>query len=338
MEATRADDAPLGAMSPACLGRVKSVAARAGLLLFGIAVGLSIAETMLRFLRPDETFGAGTEMPWMRTSAAYFEIDPDFGFRPAFGDYYSGKTGAISNDYPLTKRPGVERVLYIGDSVTRRGRIVEALRSVYGDDDFEHWNAGVESFNTVQEVAYYRRFNRVIEPDHVVLTFHNNDFSTTPIAFLNDSGELVVYSSAASRVGVNPTLLRHSSLYRLLLSATMGTGDDGALFEDQVRAALTELRGLAEADGARLTVLVLPILKGRARWSREEVRNHETALRILADLGIRHFDLTGPLEEASARGVPINEVPGDTWHPSDQVARVFAEYLHEQGLLEVPDR
>jgi hypothetical protein len=43
--------------------------------------------------------------------------------------------------------------------------------------------AGVESFNTVQEVAYDRSFNRFIRLDHVILTFHLNDFETTPVAF-----------------------------------------------------------------------------------------------------------------------------------------------------------
>ena len=240
----------------------------------------------------------------------------------------------------MAKPDSVERVLYIGDSVTHRGRIVGALKALYGDAHYEHWNAGVESFNTVQEVEYYRSYNRAIRPDHIVLTLHNNDFGITPVAFLNSDGQPVVYSLGGARFRVNKTLLQHSSIYqlilryRLILSATLQKDDDSVLFEGQVREALAELRGLAHEDGARLTVLVLPILEAQEDWTASERRNHDTAIRLLEALGIRYFDLLEPLEDALERGIETNEKAGDSWHPGDEVAQVFAGHLLRRQLLE----
>ena len=146
-------------------------AARIGLILFGLAVGLAGVEASLRLLRPTGMFGTAAELSWMRRDGvrSAFVVDPEFGFRPVFGVEYS-ETGTLLNDYGVVKPAGVGRVLYLGDSVTRRGRIIRALMRVYDQRKLEHWNAGVETFNTVQEVEYYERYNRTIRPDHVILT------------------------------------------------------------------------------------------------------------------------------------------------------------------------
>ncbi len=302
-----------------------------GLTLFGLMAGVAGAEVLLRTVSPDETFGAARELPWMRATHG-FTIDPAFGFRPVFGRDYQA-TGTRRNAYSQAKADSVERVLYIGDSVTRRGRIVRALESVYGDTRYEFWNAGVESFNTVQEVEYYRRYNRPLRPDHIILTFHNNDFGTTPVTFRDDRGRLVVYEPGTPELELSPLLFRYSMIYRLIVGFTLNAGKDDIAYEDEVRDALRQLKRMAASDGARLTVLVLPILKEFGTWSPEERRRHAAAIRILRDLDIRHYDLLPPLERALELGVDPMETPGDPWHPSDDVAAFFASYLSERGVL-----
>jgi hypothetical protein len=138
------------------------------------------------FKASHRAFGGARNFPSSgaaRDNLSTFVIDPDFGFRPILPSGSYTRFGTLANGYAEAKRPGVTRLLFIGDSVTRRGHIVEALKSHYGSQEYEYWNAGVESFNTVQEVEYYRRFNRAIQPDHVILTFHLNDFETTPVWF-----------------------------------------------------------------------------------------------------------------------------------------------------------
>ncbi len=52
----------------------------------------------------------------------------------------------------------MQRVLFLGDSVTARGGIIAELASLYGNEQFEYWNAGVESYDTCQEVRYFERY------------------------------------------------------------------------------------------------------------------------------------------------------------------------------------
>src|SRR5688572_18633078 len=49
--------------------------------------------------------------------------DRELGARPVLDGKSYGAHGALVNDYPLERRPGVERLLFVGDSVTRRGKI-----------------------------------------------------------------------------------------------------------------------------------------------------------------------------------------------------------------------
>ena len=151
-------------------------------------------EAVLRITHQYATFGAATELPWMRNNSQdfsqIFTIDPDFGFRPILGTGGYTEYGTSPNTYPVQKRPGITRLLFIGDSVTGRGRIIEAIKQIYDDEVFEYWNAGVESFNTIQEVRFYQRYNAAVYPDHVILTFHLNDFEPTPVAFFTGRQEV----------------------------------------------------------------------------------------------------------------------------------------------------
>jgi hypothetical protein len=318
----------------------------AALLL--IVVGLSSVifilaiEVFHRFKAPYRALGGAQELPQFRRGApdrlSAFVVDPDFGFRPILDNGNYTRFGTLANGYSEAKRPGVTRLLFIGDSVTRRGQIVEALRAQYGPQNYEYWNAGVESFNTVQEVAYYKRFNRPIQPDHVILTFHLNDFETTPVAFREADGTLVVYAPNRPIQRLNPWLFRHSYTYRYwlgLLSPKKAARSD---IIEEVRASLADLsRGVA-LDNARLTVLVLPILRPLNDWKPEYIKYRRLILEMLESLRLRHFDLLTPLNEALADGAVVTETGDDLfWHPSRDAAAYFAKYLRTRQLLEGVD-
>lgn len=97
--------------------------------------------------------------------------------------------------------------------------------------------------------------------------------------------------------------------------------------------ALRRLRDTTAADGTRLSVIVLPLLKPLAEWSPEELSRRSSITTILRDLGVRTFDLVPALEDAIARGLPLTETTGDVWHPSDPAAQAFAALLRDRGLL-----
>src|SRR6185503_7741553 len=174
--------------------------------------------------------------------------------------------GAHWNDYALAKPEAKQRLLFIGDSVTDRGKLVTALAELLGDG-YEYWNAGVVGYTTTQELAYYRDYLGSIPADHVILTFHLNDYETTPVVFEMD-GE---YVSVHSRIGhsyPNPWLLKNSYIYRFAWSWVVSrTGAErDASIEAEVADGLRALRDLVHERGADLTVLVLPWLTERSTW------------------------------------------------------------------------
>lgn len=306
----------------------KKLTGRLALLLFGLLLGLLAGELLLRRAGLQTFTGATHPMNLGPDPLQVMALDDKLGFMPRIGpkERY-GLYGCLPNDYDVSDRGDRERLLFIGDSVTHRAKIIEGLRKLYGDRNYEYWNAGVESFNTVQELALYRRSNREIRPDHVILTFHNNDFLQTPVAYHHE-GRLhlgVPLTGASSR-----WLLKNSALYRTYVLLTTSR----TLVEtDQVEQSLAELKKAAEADGAKLSVVLLPILAPPAEWNSAEKESREYSLQILKSLDLPVYDLLGTLEKALSDGVNAEEVPGDTWHPSQELADRFAEFLKSKDLL-----
>jgi len=313
----------------------RTAGARAALLFVSLGLAVLLCELALRAFSPGGGFGAAEELPWLRGAdrSRLFVLDPDFGFRPALGNELFDVYGAHRNEYDVEDRAGRERVLFLGDSVTARGHILEALRQRYGESDFEYWNAGVDSFNTVQEVAFYRKFNAAIQPDHVVLTFHLNDLETTPVAFRDERGELMVYALNQPARQVNRWWFEHSHLYRLWLGSVQDAGGRFDTLAREAEDALSSLKGELAEDEIRLTVIVLPLFERPERWSAGHKRARQRILAFLRREGIAHVDLLPALRRAFAEGVGVQEAPGDTFHPSPGVARVFAEVLQDGGLL-----
>jgi len=303
----------------------------------GVLAGLAAAEVLLRVYQPYNAFGAGYEMEWFRTDSRIrttFTVDDDMGFRPILGNGFYNRFGTLENKYDPEKKPGTTRLLFVGDSVTERAAIIDGLKALYGESRFEYWNAGVESFNTVQEVSFYKKFNAAIHPDHVILTFHMNDFETTPVAFYNHDGDLVVYTLDAPLTRINRFLFTYSRLYRIYLgTVTRRYGSRKELYEETLRS-LSELDQLLRASQVRFTVLVLPILKPDDAWDPAEIFARKTILEFVQRSHMEYVDLLEPLHGAFREGVNPWETPGDTWHPSKALGLYFARYLYDRGLLQ----
>jgi hypothetical protein len=261
-----------------------------------------------------------------------FQVDPALGFRPVPGGEKYAAHGAHWNEYALEKPAGKRRLLFIGDSVTDRGKIIAALSEVLGDG-YEYWNAGVVGYSTPQELGYYRDHLEGIRADHVILTFHLNDYEVTPVVFELD-GEYVSVHSRIGHTYPNPWLLEHSFLYRFGWSwiASRSGGELGVAIEQEVHAGLRDLRDLVRAREADFTVLVLPWLLDRSRWQAPKPRHHELTVQTLAELGIRHYAFLETLDRAGAEGVSIHEARADPQHPSLEFAREMAKDLLAQGF------
>src|SRR5574341_2069038 len=104
------------------------------LLVAGLSSALLLlgVEVFHRFKAPHRAFGGASELTQFRQGGpgglSTFVIDPNFGFRPVLGEGPYTRFGTLANDYAAAKPPGVYRLLFIGDSLTYRGHIVDALR------------------------------------------------------------------------------------------------------------------------------------------------------------------------------------------------------------------
>lgn len=296
------------------------------LALFGLTAGLVLVECALAIVQPN-LLGA-RPMPMAEGNLVTFQVDEKFGFLPRLGEKeFYGSYGCVPNDYRAEDRGERQRILFVGDSVTHRGRLIAGLRHLYGEEGFEYWNAGVESFNTAQSLELYRRANRALKPDHVVLTFHNNDFHMTPVA-IEREGKVQLYFGYGQRWG---WLYRHSALYRHLAQSLASRN----LKPSEVEQTLADFQHAVEADGARFSIVLLPILAPLSDWKPYQQESRANSLAIFKKLELRHFDLLESLLAALAEGVELEESPGDFWHPSDAAAAHFSRSLKAQGLLDV---
>lgn len=301
---------------------------RVFLVTVGLVVGVIVTEIGLRFYYPDGGIPAAHLEHTSDERHTSFTEHPECGYLPIVGLGEYGPHGCLKNDYDVDN-PKAQRVLFVGDSVTHRARIVNALKELYGEDSFEYWNAGVESFNTMQEWVLYREHNHTIKPDHVVLTFHNNDFVATPMV-VRERGQIKVYQPG---LDINPWLFRKSYVYRW----AWPKGEDKAMREQQVLEGLKGFKSALDAQGTRFTVVLHPVLKPLTEWNDVERESREKSLKYFEDLNLRVIDLLPVVEKAIRDGVNVTEAPGDYLHPSDELSHLFARELQRQGLLEVPN-
>jgi hypothetical protein len=313
----------------------KKLAQNLLLTTFALIFSILTAEGFLRYYKPYSALRAGYKMHTNNPIelTIFNTVDPKFGFRPILGNALYNSYGTMNNTYSIEKRPDGKRLLFIGDSATWRGKIIDALRHLFGKENFEYWNAGVETFNTVQELNFYKEYNAAIKPDHVILTFHLNDFETTPIAFLHE-GKLVVYQPNTPLDNISPWLFQHSYIYRLLLGLTIASKAAGKkAISQEVKESLREMKTILAADDINFTVLILPYLKPYEKWKPFEKENRQRILSIIKELEITYFDLFDIMNNAAHNQVNVQESKGDYWHPSEEVSMLFAKYLYKNDIF-----
>jgi lysophospholipase L1-like esterase len=124
--------------------------------------------------------------------------DPDLGYelRPGVDTVARGVHVAINErgmrgpSFALERAPGTERILVLGDSVAFGFRL--ELEDTFGvrlerelerrtDASYEVLNAGVEGYNTQNELAWLRKRLSELQPDTIVLVFNLNDYDYGPV-------------------------------------------------------------------------------------------------------------------------------------------------------------
>lgn len=304
---------------------MKKVLLRLLLMGLGLVLALTLAEVGVRYAFPDGGIPAAhLESSSLEQYTSVHE-DAEAGYLPVLGRGEYDTRGFLKNDYDVQNRRG-KRLVFAGDSVTHRKRLVNALRKLYGEEKYEYWNAGVESFNTRQELVLYRRYNALVKPDGLILEFHNNDFRTTPLCVRED-GKFKVYDPG---MGINPWLFEHSYLYRWAWPRT----DDRNARARAVYESLTEFKALLAEQKVSFRIILLPMFKPLAEYDKSERWSRELSLQYFKELNLTYFDMLPVVETALKEGLEVTEKPGDTFHPNDLISQRMATELKRQGLFD----
>ena len=265
-----------------------------------------------------------------------FDVDAELGYRPRLDGTEYGPEGVVIDPRRAQAAPGARRLLFVGDSVTHRAQLIEALRARRPGSQWAWLNAGVEGYGLPQIATYYARYASRSKPDEVILSLHDNDFDTPPVALrLRDGSVSAVMSPRADVRPIRP-LMRVSRVYRRWVRARLRDRDPAAA-RAVAEEALIELAERVAADGARLSVVLLPVFAPLESWTSAQRARREAAIALLEGHGLRWFDLLEPLEQALSEGVDVQQSPGDYEHPSAAACVYFADHLLDADLLDERD-
>ncbi len=330
------------AHSPTLPRRKSRAWRRVAAVALSVGVSLGVFEVALRMWYPAVRLISDEKLDMYLIQASqcvgYLQADATLGHAPVLGGTQFDALGLLPGFRTATgtreRVPGVERILFLGDSVTARARIIAALRALRPRQLVEYLNAGVEGWSVVQEVEYYFRQHRALPTDHVVVTLHNNDLTYTRTALYDDGAFTLCRPD--NTVRLVPWLYRVSWIYRLLVNARIRdrwTPADYVALAEPTAAALRRLRDDLVARGVRLTVVVFPILADRKTWNGHELESRRLCLEMLRELRIDTVDLTAGVEDAVRAGIPIREGPDDPWHPGPLGGVRLAQEILASGFL-----
>ena len=219
-----------------------------------------------------------------------YDGDPRGYFGPGNQvDHHTNSLGFRGGEFSQEKPRDTVRFLFLGDSFTfgegvrdedtlpEEFRRVELNRNAFPGKQVEALNLGVGGFNTTQEAALLRDRGIALRPDRIIVDYSLND-AEPALFFRNRSGgierrdrELEVPEYLGSPATPTPlSFLRLTSLaYRAYwnLAATRRTVEyykdlyrAGSPGWDQTRAALSDIAATARTGGAKVTVMIFPVL------------------------------------------------------------------------------
>jgi lysophospholipase L1-like esterase len=226
----------------------------------------------------------------------------------------------------ITKPAGVNRIAFVGDSLTLgmgiafEDTFVKQLERMlsrrHPERPVQMLNFSVDGYNATQIEALIT--SRVLEysSDTVVYVMCLNDFD-----FDTSSGVKTLYFKKP----------RSFFLVRLDRAYRKWTGIDFHRHhfrrnKDEVFASISSMRDSVLQAGARFVVVIAPIFpKTEQDWRQYHLRDlHLEIDRVLDAAGIPVVDLLASFE---AQGQPVSAFSLDVWHPNVAGNRIIAEGL-----------
>jgi HEAT repeat protein/lysophospholipase L1-like esterase len=328
------------ALSPAMSSSrsLRSLGQNVALTVVSIALTLGAAEGIARLLEPEDAAPpvASYITDWAQWEGDFYTVKAAALGWPPFEDY--NQDGLRDRAHRIARRPGVRRLICLGDSTTAgyHIRAEEAyprlLQDLYDalDQPIEVFNVALGGWSTRQELIAYRRIARKYGPDHVLVG-----------VCLNDIPEL------GNNLSRPPAWLaasyRHSALLRRLVDARhREIRSIEELFEQpdspRVRKAydrlfehLRTLRDEVRADGATFGVLVFPF-QLQVTPDAPPPTPQQALASFCAEEAIAYLDLL-PALQAAGVGAFV-----DYDHLSPLGSQVVADQIVASGLIPGPER
>lgn len=216
--------------TPTAESRSSPMLANIALLLLTLGMTAAVLEIAARFIFP-------APLPWRHPQLRY-RPDPAlvFALQPNQRGFSADKAITINERglrgpvIPYEKAPGVKRILFLGDSITfgygvRDDEMVtERVRALLAGAGVpvETVNTAITSYNTEQEVTYYKQEGHRYDPDVVVVGVCWNDINDKSDVRVDADGNLVdvrkiiAIEADARSVKVDPALRSVLKRSRLL--------------------------------------------------------------------------------------------------------------------------
>ncbi len=240
------------------------------------------------------------------------------------------------------RSPGTLRIAVLGDSLTLGWGVPEAdtfcerfarrlASTAPRGITVEVLNFGIGNFNTRQEAALYAGLARRFHPDEVVLGY-----------FINDAEELTQASEGRDLLGSELLVFVWSRLARFRARTDPNAGyrtyyrdlyrDDAKGWRD-AQAALARLASDVAADGARLTVTLLPELH-----ELPAVNPFAREYQLVAELARKDgADVIDPWPRFRGRAPEPLWVSSEDQHPSSEAHALIADALFDHWCQTHPN-
>ncbi len=275
------------------------------------------------------------EGSWFRESNVALSSTLGYEMKPSSN---RNSLGMFDKERTRTKKNDTYRIVIVGDSITVGSKYPQFLEELYSkiyQEKIEVWNCAVVGYNTIQECIALQEKWLKLEPDMVIIGFCWNDFEITPIVTKIDGQPVGLFSKYAN-VKINPFLLKHSALYRLIMKSifiyqSKKNNNDIALY-NRVACALRKTKDILDSKKIPLLLVILP--KPVEYQKNIQQEDFKRIKKITTELQIPTLDLIPYIKQFNPD--ELRRQPDDDSHFNLKGGKIIAEAIADYLNRTVP--
>ena len=316
---------------------------RATIVACGLAMGLLIAEGLVRFL------DVAPDIVLLSDKVFRFSDNPKIGWEPRPPSERAEFTKGINDlgyrdrNHPLAKPSGTLRIIVIGDSIAQGTRIKddEAVFPRVLETELrrqgvpaEVQNFAVAGYNTQQEVETLLTKGLAYAPDIVILSYCLNDRSfeagRTPYTMARSAWQRNAVGNSSALQWLSQSALFRLVYFGVLFTFAGAPGEIekrfGGVLADTVKPSFETLAELSRSHDFKVLVAVFPLFRGKKAEDFEGyafLEEHAYVRGLSEQTHFAHLDLLETFR-ACAKGGPVAV---DLYHPNERGHRCAAEAL-----------